>query len=82
MTEKEAKEAIKDIPVGSKLQLIMKNGDIVEVVLASQDTAAVEKKDYDSVVVPALLPAIIVQGKRWGTYRIETSDIVKIARIG
>ena len=42
MTELEAKRILKDIPVGSKLQIIMKNGDINDVVLGSHDTEAVE----------------------------------------
>ena len=82
MTEKEAHDIIKDLPVGAKLQLIKTNGDIVEVVLASQDISASEEKNYKDVKVPALPPAITVQGGRWGTYRIDTDDIVKIAQIG
>jgi len=82
MTQEEAQEAIKDIPVGSRLQLIKNNGEIVEVVLASRETSAVEEKTYDQLTVPELPPAITVQGGRWGTYRIDLDDIVKIAQIG
>ena len=82
MTESEVKEFIDDIPVGSKLQVIKKNGDIMDVVLASHDTAPTEKKVYDGLEVPALPPAIIVQGSRWGTFRIDVDEILKIARVG
>ena len=82
MNQEEAKDIIKDIPVGSKLQLIKNNGDIIDVVLASHDTEPVEEKRYDNLTVPALPPAITVQGGRWGTYRIDIEDIVKIAYVG
>ncbi|MEQ8715945.1 MAG: hypothetical protein RIC80_23225 [Cyclobacteriaceae bacterium] len=81
MTETEAKEIIKDIPVGAKLQLIKSNGDIVDAVLASHDTEAIEKKDYGSTQVPYLPPALLVQGKRWGVFRMEIEDVVNIARV-
>ena len=82
MTEKEVQETIRNIPVGGKLQLIKTNGDIIEVVLASHDTSGTDKKDYGKVEVPALKPALIVQGGRWGVYRIDTDEIVQIAQIG
>ncbi|MDX1628407.1 MAG: hypothetical protein R3345_06890 [Fulvivirga sp.] len=83
MTEKEAQEAIKDIPVGSKLQLIKKNGDIVEVSLMSHKVSGEAKKNYDNLEVPELPPALIVQGgTRFGNFRVDVDDIVKIARIG
>lgn len=82
MSEQEVQEIIKYIPTGSKLQLLKRNGDIIDVVLASHDTSAVEKKVYDDIEVPELPPALTVQGKRWGTFRIEINDIVKIAHVG
>ncbi len=81
MTEQEAKEIIKDIPVGSKLQIIKTNGDIVEVTLASHETSGFEKSVQRTVEVPELPPAITVQGKRWGAFRIDLDEIVKMARI-
>lgn len=81
MTETEAQAAIKDLPIGAKLQLIKKNGDIIEVTLASHETRATEEKDYGNLVVPALPPALIVQGKRWGVFRQETEELVNIAHI-
>jgi hypothetical protein len=77
MTEAEVQEQLKDIPVGAKLQLIKSNGDITDVVLASHDTEAIEKKEYGSTVVPYLPPALLVQGKRWGVFRLE----IEIARV-
>jgi len=82
MTEKEAQNIIKDLPIGSKLQVVKKNGDIVEVVLASHETKSLEKKSYDNLEVPELPPAIIVQGGRWGTFRMELEQISNIAQIG
>ena len=82
MTKLEVIETIKDIPIGSKLQLVKKNGDIIEVVLASHYISAVEEKVYDGITVPELPPALTVQGKRWGTFRIEIEEIIKIAHIG
>ncbi len=81
MTEEEAKKAIQNIPIGGKLQLLKKNGDIVEVVLASHDTESIEKKVYNNLTVPTMPPALIVQGKRWGTFRQELEEIVTIAHI-
>ena len=83
MTVKEAKNTIKDIPIGSWIQLIKKNGDIVELRLASHDVSGTKKKDYGILIVPALPPAMIVQGgTRFGNFRIDVKDIVKIAWIG
>ncbi len=82
MTELEIQAVIKDIEVGSKLQVIKTNGDILDVILASHDTAAVEEKQYEKLVVPAMPPALIVHGGRWGSYRINAEDIVKIAKVG
>lgn len=82
MTEEEVKNAIRDVPIGAKLQLIKTNGDIIDVVLASHETSAVEKKIYENLEVPTLPPALNVHGGRWGTYRIDTDEIVKIALVG
>ncbi len=82
MTENEVKAAIQDLPLGCKLQLIKKNGGIVEVTLQSHDVSGTEKKEYGEVVVPALPPAIIVHGgTRFGNFRIDVEDLVDIARI-
>ena len=82
MNKSEVIDSIKDIPVGSKIQLVKKNGDIIDAVLASHETEGTELKDYGELKVPALPPAIIVQGKRWGTFRVEIDELVKIARVG
>lgn len=79
MTEIEVKEIIQDIPIGSKLELIKTNGEILQVTLASHEVEGTEKKDYGSIVVPALPPALTVLGNRFGKYRIDTEDLVKIA---
>jgi hypothetical protein len=81
MTEKELQETIEEMPIGAKLQIVKTNGDILDVVLASHETGAVEQKSYGDVEMPALPPAITVQGGRWGTYRIDADEIVKVARI-
>ncbi|QCK15188.1 hypothetical protein [Mangrovivirga cuniculi] len=82
MTKQEVEDAIKDIPLGSKIQLIKKNGEIVEVRLASHVITSSDKKDYGEVVVPELPPAILVRGgTRFGNFRMETDDLVKIAWI-
>lgn len=83
MTEQELKETIEHIPLGSTIQLIKTNGDIIEVILASHDVSGTEMKDYGSIVVPALPPAITVHGgTRFGQHRIDADDIVKIAWVG
>lgn len=80
MSEKEAKEIIQSIPIGSRLQLLKKTGEVFDVVLASHDTSGTEKKDYGTIVVPALPPALTVQGgTRFGSFRVELEDLVKIA---
>ncbi|MEM6525147.1 MAG: hypothetical protein AAGF85_18660 [Bacteroidota bacterium] len=82
MTEEEAKEAIRNIPIGARLQLIKKNGAIVEVRLASHEISAVEKKEYEDLVVPELPPALIVRGRsRFGNFRQDLNEVVKIAWI-
>ncbi len=83
MTEKEVKDAIQEIPIGAKIQLIKTNGGIIEVQLASHDVSGTVEKDYGTVIVPALPPAlVVVGGTRFGKFRIDASEIVKIAWIG
>lgn len=80
MTEAEVKKAIKDIPLGSKVQLIKRNGDIVEVRLMSHDITSAEKKSYDGIEVPEMPAALTVRGgTRFGHFRVEIEDIVNIA---
>ncbi|MEM6362448.1 MAG: hypothetical protein AAF731_20335 [Bacteroidota bacterium] len=82
MTETEVKEAIEHIPIGSRLQLIKKNGAIVEVRLASYEVSGTELKDYGDLIVPALPPALIVRGRsRFGNFRQDIDEIIKIAWI-
>lgn len=82
MTEAEIKAVIADIEIGARLQVIKTNGDILDVILASHETGPTEEKQYDKLVVPAMPPALIVHGGRWGSYRINAGDIVKIAKVG
>ena len=82
MTQKETEKVIRDIPIGSRIQIIKKNGHISEVRLASHDLSGIEEKDYGNLVVPAQPPAIIVNGRvRFGNYRIELDKIVNIAHV-
>ncbi|MEM7109842.1 MAG: hypothetical protein AAF519_16575 [Bacteroidota bacterium] len=82
MTEAEAREAIKNIPIGARLQLIKKNGAIVEVRLASHDVSSIGKKDYGDLVVPEMPPALIVRGRsRFGNFRQDLEEVIKIAWI-
>lgn len=80
MTIQEAQEAIKDIPLGSTIQLVKTNGDIIEVKLMSKEINAIEAKKYGNMEVPELPPALtVVGGTRFGKFRIEIQEIVKIA---
>lgn len=82
MTEEEAFEAIKDVPIGSKLQLLKKNGEVLEVRLASHEVHGEAKKDYGTLEVPELPPALTVQGgTRFGSFRIEVEELVNVAWI-
>ena len=83
MTVAEVKEAIKEIPVGSIVQIIKKNGVIMEAILMSHAVEGTERKEYDGLVVPALPPALIMRGSsRFGNYRQETDELVNIVRVG
>lgn len=80
MTKEEAEMQIKSVPLGAKLQLIKTNGVISDVKLASHEIEAIEAKDYGDIKIPALPPALLVTGpSRFGKYRVELEDIVKIA---
>jgi hypothetical protein len=80
MTKQEAKKAIKDIPIGAKIQLVQKSGNIMDVRLSSHDVSETEKKEYENATVPELPPALLVHGHiRQGNYRVELEDIVNIA---
>ena len=82
MKRDEVLDIIKNIPLGSRLEVIKKNGDIVQVSLQSYEVAGTEKKSYDGIEVPALPEAIIVGGgTRFGNYRLDIQDLVQIARI-
>jgi hypothetical protein len=83
MTQKETIEAIKDIPLGAQVQIIKKSGTILDARLASHEVNGIEKKDYGNLVVPELPPAIIVQARvRFGNFRVDIDDILKIAWVG
>ena len=82
MTEQEVNDIIKDLPIGAQLEVIMKNGDVIDVNLSSHETAAKEAKEYSEVKVPELPPALIVKRKRWASYRIELENISNIVRVG
>jgi hypothetical protein len=81
MTKDEVYETIQAIPLGTTLELTKKTGAVIEVRLVSHEVEPTEKKDYGSLEVPALPPAIIVQGgTRFGNFRIDVEEIVAIAR--
>ncbi|WKK84291.1 hypothetical protein QYS48_19185 [Marivirga arenosa] len=80
MTKEEVIEAIKDIPIDSKIQVILKSGAIHEARLSSHKVDKIPEKKYETLTVPELPPALLVNGHiRQGNYRIEVEDIVKIA---
>ena len=82
MTLVETQSAIKDVPVGSVLQIIKKNGAIMEAILMSKTIEGTERKEYGNLVVPALPPALILRGgMRFGNFRLDLDDIVNIARV-
>ena len=83
MKLEEVIELIKEIPLGSTLEVIKKNGDIIQVSLQSHEVAGTEKKVYNGIEVPALPPALIVGGgTRFGNWRLDIEDLVQIARVG
>lgn len=80
MTEKEVRDAICEIPLGSRVQIVKRNGDIVEVRLISHDISKSEKKSYGGLEVPEMPAALIVRGgTRFGHFRVEIDDLVNIA---
>ena len=80
MTKEETKSVIKNIPLGAKIQVIKKSGNIMDVRLSSHEVNETPEKKYESLTVPQLPPAILVNGHiRQGNYRIDIEDIVKIA---
>ena len=80
MNKEEATKAIKDIPIGAKIQVIQKSANIMDVRLSSHDVSETEKKEYENATVPGLPPALLVHGHiRQGNYRVELEDIVRIA---
>jgi hypothetical protein len=80
MTKEEAQKAIKDIPIGSKIQVIQKSGNIMDVRLSSHEVNDTEKKEYETLTVPELPAALLVHGHiRQGNYRVELEDILRIA---
>ena len=82
MTESQLKKQIQSIPIGSQLQVVKSNGEIIEVRLASHEVSGTKAIDYGEIVVPELPPALTVQGgTRFGSFRIDAEEIVKIAWI-
>ena len=62
MTKEEAKKAIKNIPIGAKIQVIQKSGNIMDVRLSSHEVGETSKKEYGTLTVPELPPALLVNG--------------------
>lgn len=80
MTIEEAKEAIKDIPIGSRIQLLKRDGSVIDVNLSSYDISSIPEKKHRTVTVPEMPAALIVNGRmRFGNYRVEIEDILNIA---
>lgn len=83
MTQEEARATVEKIPLGSKIQLLKTDGSIMDAVLKSHLVEPTEGKDYGSLQVPGLPPAIIVHaGMRFGNFRVEVEDLVKISHVG
>ncbi len=80
MTKEDAIVVIKKIPIGAKIQVIQKSGNILDVRLSSHEVNKTEEKRYETITVPELPPALLVNGHiRQGNYRVELEDIVNIA---
>ena len=83
MTPEEARNEVVKIPLGARIQLVKKDGSIMDAVLKSHIVESIEEKNYDSLKVPALPPAVIVHaGMRFGNFRVEVEDLVKISHVG
>lgn len=79
MTQDEAIAAIISIPLGSKIKITRYNGSESYVRLSSYDVSGTERKEYGTLVVPELPPALtVVTPSNFGETRI---DLVEIERI-
>lgn len=80
MTKEEVEKIIQNIPIGAKIQVIQKSGNIMDVRLSSNEINETEQKNYENITVPKLPPALLVHGHiRQGNYRVDIKDIVNIA---
>lgn len=80
MKKEEIEKIIKGIPIGAKIQIIQKSGNIMDVRLSSNEVNETDEKNYDNITVPKLPPAVLVHGHiRQGNYRVEINEIVNIA---
>lgn len=82
MNLSETRAAVEKIPVGSKIQIVKNNGDIIELRLASHVVEEIASQSFGEIVVPEQPPAIIVVGStRFGQFRLEIEELLKIAWI-
>ena len=82
MNLSEAIKAIEKIPIGSKVQIVKKNGDIIELRLASHLVEEIPSQSFGEIFVPKQPAAITVVGStRFGQFRLEIEDLLKIAWI-
>jgi hypothetical protein len=79
MTQDEAIAAIINIPLGSRIKITLYDGTESYVRLSSYDVSGTGRKEYGTLVVPELPPALtVVTPTNFGETRIDLIEIEQI----
>ncbi len=81
MTLQEAKRIIQNVPLGSKIEVVKKNGNAIQVALQSYDITGSEQKVMNGITIPQVPAALLVAGPIFGDWRLEIADLARIATV-
>ena len=81
MKPEEVKKVIQSVPLGSKIEVVKKNGNAIQVALKSYEIAGSEPKDFNGITIPEVPAALLVAGPIFGDLRLEIADLARIATV-
>lgn len=81
MKPEEVKKVIQSVPLGSKIEVVKKNGNAIQVALQSYEIAGSEPKDFNGITIPEVPAALLVAGPIFGDLRLEIADLARIATV-
>ena len=80
MKSEEVRRLIKNIPLGSRIEIVTKAGSIFQVGLKRFDLGR-HRNELNGISVPAVPEALILAGPTFGDWRLEIDSLAAISRV-